>query len=590
MNYRSKKTSFFIGCFYFIVGFLINMDAGAQEKNENIRLNQIGFYPDAPKAAIVIGAAEGEFHVVTESGKKVFSGKLSESVPSKFSGKQGRVADFSSVNKPGTYHLQVPGFGRSYAFTIAKNVHQAVGDAALKSFYYQRASFTLSEKYAGKWHRPAGHPDTKVMVHASAASDSRPEGSIFESSKGWYDAGDYGKYVVNSGITMGTMLSLYEDFPDYFNKRKNLNIPESGDNVPDLLDELVWNLRWILTMQDPEDGGVYHKMTTANFEGMIMPHEAVHQRYFIKKSTTAALDFAAVLAQASRVFRAYAEQFPGLSDSCLVKAEKAWSWAKRNPGELYNQNAVNEKYDPDINTGAYGDRDARDEFLWAAAELFVTTKNEDYFDEIAIAEADEMKVPSWGNVQLLGYYSLLRHEKELPVFATEKMRGLRANLISFADKLGSGANENIYQTVMGQNEKDFVWGSNAVAANQSIALIQAYQLTEDKKYLVNALSNLDYILGRNGTGYSFVTGYGAKTPMFIHHRPSEADGIEDPVPGFLAGGPNPGQQDGCNYSSAIPDESYTDETCSYASNEIAINWNAPLVYLIYALESLQNKF
>jgi endoglucanase len=143
---------------------------------------------------------------------------------------------------------------------------------------------------------------------------------------------------------------------------------------------------------------------------------------------------------------------------------------------------------------------------------------------------------------------------------------------------------------MGKSEKDFVWGSNAVAANQGILLIQAYILTDNKSYLNNALGNLDYIMGRNATAYSFVTGYGKKTPMFIHHRQSEADDIADPVPGLLAGGPNPGQQDKCStYTSNLPDESYTDTVCSYASNEIAINWNAPAVYLAGALEALINK-
>jgi len=123
-----------------------------------------------------------------------------------------------------------------------------------------------------------------------------------------------------------------------------------------------------------------------------------------------------------------------------------------------------------------------------------------------------------------------------------------------------------------------------------VALLQTYRLTNDKKYLEGALSNMDYLLGRNATGYSFITGHGDKTPMHPHHRPSVADGIEEPVPGLLSGGPNPGQQDGCEgYPSNIPDESFVDADCSYASNEIAINWNAPLVYLLGAMEVLYNN-
>lgn len=573
------------------IGLFLSVSfSAAQPLQENIRLNQIGFYPKAPKTAVIIGAEKGIFYLVNEKGEKVFTGKMGEPVQSEFSDKKARKADFSTFSKPGVYRLAVPGAGSSPTFEIAEDVHQNLADASLKAFYFQRASTALPKKYVGKWARPAGHPDDQVKIHAAAATSQRPEGSIFNSSKGWYDAGDYGKYIVNSGITMGTLLSLYEDFPEYFKSHKDINIPESGDGVPDLLDEVAWNLRWMLTMQDPADGGVYHKMTTADFEGMIMPHEAKSQRFFIKKSTTAALDFAAVLAQASRIYQAYEGEFPGLADSCLQMAEKAWNWAEKNPDELYNQRAMNEKYDPDINTGAYGDRDAADEFVWAAAELLITTGDKKYADAVTMAQPADMEVPNWGNVQLIGYYSLFRHQKTLPAFVQDKIKVLQKNFMEFAAGLTEGVDENIYYTVMGQSAEDFVWGSNAVAANQAVALIQAFNISKDKKYLGYALTNLDYVLGRNGTGYSFVTGFGDKTPMFPHHRPSEADDVAAPIPGLLAGGPNPGQQDRCNYASDAADESYVDHVCSYASNEIAINWNAPLVYLAYALENLQDEF
>jgi endoglucanase len=148
---------------------------------------------------------------------------------------------------------------------------------------------------------------------------------------------------------------------------------------------------------------------------------------------------------------------------------------------------------------------------------------------------------------------------------------------------------NAFQTVMGQSVKDFSWGGNSVAANQGILLIRAYLLTGAKKYVDHAVSNIDYLLGRNATGYSFVTGIGSKSPMFPHHRPSVADGITEPVPGLLVGGPNPGMQDKCVYPFKEPETAYTDNDCSYASNEIAINWNAPIVYLVNAVEALKQK-
>jgi endoglucanase len=142
---------------------------------------------------------------------------------------------------------------------------------------------------------------------------------------------------------------------------------------------------------------------------------------------------------------------------------------------------------------------------------------------------------------------------------------------------------------MGQTKKDFIWGSSAVAANQSIVLINAYLMTKDKKYITHALTNLDYLLGRNATGYCFVTGLGSKSTMNPHHRPSIADGVTEPVPGLLSGGPNPGMQDKCKYEFTEPETAYADVDCSYASNEIAINWNAPIVYVANAIEALQKE-
>ncbi len=142
---------------------------------------------------------------------------------------------------------------------------------------------------------------------------------------------------------------------------------------------------------------------------------------------------------------------------------------------------------------------------------------------------------------------------------------------------------------MGQSRRDYSWGGSSVAANQSIALINAYMHTNNRKYLPPALTNVDYLLGRNATGYCFVTGIGSKSTMHPHHRPSVADGVTEPVPGLLSGGPNPGMQDKCEYEFKEPETAYADHDCSYASNEIAINWQAPLVYLMNAAEALHNN-
>jgi len=559
----------------------------SQDAASRIRLNQIGFYPGAPKIAVIDYVKGSDFFVKSvPSGEIVFKSKLSDPHKSSFSPEVTRIADFTTVTKPGMYELNLPGLGDSYTFEIKPQVFNNLTKALIKAFYFQRMSTPLLPKYAGKWSRPEGHPDIQVIVHPAAASATRPAGTIISCPRGWYDAGDYNKYIVNSGITMGTLLSLYEDFPGYFDT-VTINIPESGNGAPDLLNEVIWNLRWMFTMQDPADGGVYNKVTNANFDGFVMPDSTVTPRYVVPKGTAAALDFAAVMAQAGRIFEKFKKEYPGLSDSCIISSEKAWGWAVKNPKVAYDQDLMNKDYKPVINTGGYGDSDFSDEFIWAASELYISTGKESYYEAYPMFPDVLMPLPSWNNVRLLGYYTLARFEKKLTGSAKKDFPVLKERIVKTADEMAAGVGNRAYMTVMGKSAGDFVWGSNSVAANEGILLIQSYKLTYDRKYLDLALSNLDYVLGRNATGYSFVTGYGHKTPMFPHHRLSGADGIADPVPGLIVGGPNPGQQDGCTtYPSRVPDESYTDTVCSYASNEIAINWNAPAAYLAGALEAL----
>ena len=226
-----------------------------KDLTNRIRLNQLGFYPNAPKVAVVtLEHGEGFYITTPDFADTLFTGNLSEFIESPFSDIRTRIADFSEFTDTGSYKISVNGL-YSRTFKIQPKVHEDLANAAIKAFYFQRASTPLLEKHAGRWNKPSGHPDDQVKVHSSAASTSRPAGTIISSPGGWYDAGDYNKYIVNSGITTGTLLSLYEDFPEYV-ESQDLNIPESDNNVPDLLDETLYNIRWMLTMQDPEDGGV----------------------------------------------------------------------------------------------------------------------------------------------------------------------------------------------------------------------------------------------------------------------------------------------------------------------------------------------
>lgn len=552
-----------------------------------IRINQLGFLPGGPKCAAVLADHSGDFFLVSADRRDtVYRGRLESPVPSPFSSLTTRKADFSAFHGSGVFRVSVPGIGYSYPFVVAEHVYAGLSVATLKAYYFNRCSTPLLPAFAGAWARAEGHPDTVVYVHASAAGPGRPEGSTLSAPGGWYDAGDYNKYVVNSGITVATLLSAYEDFPGYYDTLET-HIPESRNGVPDILDEVRWNLTWMLAMQDA-DGGVYHKLTDSAFDRMEMPDRDHARRYVVAKSTAATLDFAAVMAQAGRVFAAFDRVFPGFADSCARAALRAWDWAQQHPQVVYDQQQLNTRFDPDISTGPYGDRWLSDEKAWAAAELYVSTGADSFYHAAGLPEVERMRVPTWYQVRCLGYYSLLRHRSRLHKVPATVFQVLQDRLLAWAEDLCKGREGRAFYTVMGHSAGDYVWGSNAVAANQGVAMIQAFLLSKDRRYLAAAVANLDYLCGRNATGYCYITGFGGRSPRHPHHRVSVADGLSAPVPGWLVAGPNPGQQDHSpTYPNRIPDQSYTDDERAYACNEVAINWNAPLVYLTGALEALQ---
>ena len=573
-------------CFGILAGGLA---ACSQPAADVIRLNQVGYFPSQEKVAVANIAGVKDFSVVNAAtGEEVLKGATEVTEPNAWSTQMRTTMDFSSLTQPGRYLLLAG--GDTAAFEIKEKPLSVVADAALKSFYYQRTGMPIEEKYAGQWNRPAGHPDIHVLIHPSAAGPTRKAGDVISSPKGWYDAGDYNKYVVNSAYSIGLMQAIYRLFPDYF-ARQNVNIPESGNSTPDLLDEMYYNLSWLLTMQDPADGGVYHKLTTPNFEAFIKPTECKQPRYVVQKSVTAALDFAAAMAQSSLIFKAYQKDYPGFSAKALKAAERAYAWAEKNPEAYYKQADINKEYDPDINTGEYGDNDATDEFFWAASELYYATGKQAYLIKAVKSAPRTYSVPSWGSTSALGFFVWLLPDRPLKGVTEEALYGsLKSYLVSYATNAVKGANKAAFHAPYGDEESDFFWGClSEQCANQATTLAYAYLLSDNKTFLTNAYRNMDYILGRNPLGYCYVTGLGTKSPLHPHHRLSASDGIEAPIPGFLVGGPNPGQQDkasGVTYPSSLPDESYADVEQSYASNEIAINWSAGLVSAASMLDAL----
>lgn len=553
MKYYSFLLLFFTSFFY------------GQKQVEPIRINQLGYLEKGEKVFVVADLDDQSYELLDERGIVVFNGKLKERGIWIKSGEKIALGDFTAFTKSGKYTLKV-GDRLSYPFLIDNEVYKEVKNAALKSYYLQRVSMPIEEEFAGIYKRPKGHDDMGLLFHPSTDKTG-----TLDSPGGWYDAGDYGKYMINAGISTGIMLSFAENYPDAF-PDNSLYIPESGNNMPDILDELKYEIDWMLSMQD-SDGGAFVKVSTLNFCGMVMPHEAPKDRWVIGKSTSAALHLAAIGAMASRIYGPF---LPEYGQKCLTAANQAWEWAEKNPAVYYAKNPE------DVKTGAYNDTDLNEEFFWAASELYATTKKEVFYNRIKpkLGNFTFRLEENWRNYNdNIGYYSLVNQKSPLPENDKEIIEN---RIIQVADSLANIQKSNPYQIPVDH----FVWGSNSDVLDAAIIYAQAYELTKKPKYLKAANETFDYVLGKNATDYSFVTGFGSKQVMHIHHRPSEADQIVAPYPGFLVGGPNFHKQDkgdlaasGFGYASDFPAKSFIDALPSYASNEICINWNAPLVYM-----------
>ena len=538
-----------------------------------IKVDQVGYLPEAPKLAFVVTnqpANEFLLRKVTDS-TIVFRGRLSAPVNDTDSGDQVRAADFSAFRNEGRFYIEVPGVGTSWSFAIGPSVYRRAFYLTMRSFYGQRCgtAVDLGSEFPGFKH-PACH--LNGAYHASSGK-SGPQ----VSTKGWHDAGDYGRYVVNSGISTGELLWTWEFFEPQLRNLK-LNIPESNNSTPDILDEIRWNLDWMLTMQD-EDGGVWHKQTSERFADFVMPENDPLVSYVIGtgkepyKSTTATADFVAVLAIAARVYKPFDQTY---ARKCLAAAEKAWVWLQKYPSVTFRNTEG-------VVTGGYGDNDPRDEIFWAAAELWRTTKHENYERYFLARYTDQVPAiaaapPGWSRVAPLALWTYaLDH-------AANKDAGnaIRQHSLKAADEIVERTNKNGYRNSL--RNRDYVWGSNGVAANYGVQLLIANAIKPDVRYREAALENLHYILGRNTFSLSWVTQLGENPYRQPHHRPSQADNNREPWPGLLSGGPNRSKQDPAmrKLAELPPAKMYLDDWESYAANEIAINWNAPLVFLLAA--------
>jgi endoglucanase len=442
----------------------------------------------------------------------------------------------------------------------------------MRSYYGQRCGCNVD--LGNGYKHPACHHDG-AFDPTSGRSGSLPN------TGGWHDAGDYGRYIVNSGLSTGTLLWAWEMFPDALH-HLSLDIPESGHTLPDFLAEIKWNLNWMLSLQDT-DGGVWHKQTSLHFCAFIMPQddhlvsEVIGTGTAPYKSTCATADLASVMAIAARCYQPYD---PAFAARCLAAARLAWTWARKNPNITFTN-------PPTVFTGGYGDPNCSDELLWASAELFRTTHESQYesvFNESVAPLLPALKIPtpSWGGVASMGLWTYAFATAPKPTDLTNTIQQATATA---AAELITRAHTNGYGNTLALT--DYHWGSNSNAGNQSLLLLIANRFQPNKSAADAALSNLHYLLGRNCFGISWVTQLGHRPFLHPHHRPSAADNIPAPWPGLLSGGPNAHGGDAVADAlpKAPPMRMWLDDQRAYSLNEIAINWNAPLVFLLAAANS-----
>jgi endoglucanase len=545
----------------------------AENPTVAIKVDQVGYLPEGPKIALVSSPAKTFEIRRSIDGKLVFRGVLGPVTTDPLSGDAVQAADFSQLRRAGNYYIQIPGVGRSWSFSVGRKIFERAWYLAMRGFYGQRCgtAVDLGPEFPGYSH-PACH--LRGEFHPSSGK-SGPRDNI----GGWHDAGDYGRYMVNSGAATGTLLLTWEIYAPRL-KSIQLKIPETGNGTPDILNEIRWNLEWMLKMQDT-DGGAWHKQTSTHFPGFIapdkdtLPSEVIGTGAPPYKSTCATADLAAVAAIAARVYKPYDA---GFAARALDAARRGWQWTEQYPNVIFRN-------PPGVTTGEYGDSNCSDERLWAAAELWRTTGEQAYQKYFLSNYAaylpviDSPSADGWSMMapMALRSYALSRRKGS----DAAAKAAIRNRILTAARAIVENTAANPYHVSL--KPTDFVWGSNGIAAQYGMDLMIANLISPDPEFVNTARDDLHYLLGRNTFSLSWVTQVGEHSVLHPHHRPSASSGQPLPWPGLMSGGPNAGRQDAVLAALPAglpPEKDYADQTASYASNEIAINWQANLVFLL----------
>ncbi|CAN7535138.1 glycoside hydrolase family 9 protein [Rhizobium sp. LjRoot30] len=573
-----------------------------QDVENPIRLNQTGFFADGPKRATIISPSKTPvaFRLKDAVGALLGEGETEVRGLDTDSGYFVHVADFSAFSQVGDGYRLETDKAASHPFAIGDAAYRKLAVDALSWFYPQRSGIAIDGAVAGAaYARPAGHMDALPNLGDAAVACLSGEvarklyGAAWTCAGprdvrgGWYDAGDHGKYVVNGGIAVAQVMAAFERAQVFSANASPLlrdgyaRLPESGNGLPDILDEARWELEFLLKMVVPEGdplaGMAYHKVHDVQWTGLpLLPHLDPQPRALHRPSTAATLNLAAVAAQGARLFRPYDAAF---ADRLLVAAREAYEAARRHP-DLFAPVS-----DGRQGGGDYDDRTVSDEFYWAAAELFITTGEPAFLKALRASphwDGPVFDAAGFDWRSVAGFARL-----ELGLFGTSLPDGdrqaIRQSIVAAAERFVELQHGQPFAYVYKTKSGRFSWGSNAAMLQNLLVIAAAYDLTGKRDYLQSAREGIDYLLGRNALDLSYVTGFGSVYSRQQHSRwyahTLDASLPEPPV-GSLAGGANETLVDpvakvrlaGCRGPHC-----YIDDIGAWGVNEIAINWNAALV-------------
>ena len=540
-----------------------------------IVVDQFGYLPKSKKVAVIRAPEVGyDSFAKFAPGKsyaliELSNGKVVKTAPptmwnagtmDQASGDKAWWFDFSEIEAPGRYAVVDLEKGiRSPDFSIGEHVYRDVMKHALRVFFYQRAGFEKKPEFAGgAWadkasHLGPGQDSQSRPWRAGWLSTAFAGSEIKDLRGGWYDAGDFNKYTSWAARYIIVLLHAYEEHPAAFGD--DYGIPESGNGIPDILDEVKWGLDWLVRMQNP-DGSL---LCVQGLDSASPPSEAKGASYYGPPTTSASLMGAAAFAYASKFFASRPEPDLKRYGADLEKrATAAWTWAIANPNVLYYNN--DESKQPGSKGLAAGQQEMsstdrlRAQFE-AATYLFEIT-GETGFRGFADANYGAL-LPSWGaSMWEVDALESLLYYARLPGATPEVAKSIRERFLTNLSQAsevfqGSLRQADPYRAPM----KDYTWGSNKGKAMQARLYQLAALYSTDPRLseisLAAALEYAHYVHGVNPLGLVYLTNmspagasHSAATMFhawFAHGTRWQqvTDQLPGPPPGFLVGGPNP---------------------------------------------------